>query len=154
MHQIWLLFEATKRRDEAGAKAFEGIGIPGVLGPEWRQFIQAGEEYLHKNAAASYPNANDPCAYCQQPLTAKALSLIKKYRDFSSNDIKAALDVAERQLRGYISHVLALNVIRSAAPGEANDASDVLYPIAPTIEQVKNLKLAVTSRSSLRGRQD
>ena len=36
------LSEATKRRDEAGAKAFEGIGIPGVLGPEWRQFIQAG----------------------------------------------------------------------------------------------------------------
>ena len=40
------LSEATKRRDEAVAKAFEGIGIPGVLGPEWRQFIQAGEEYF------------------------------------------------------------------------------------------------------------
>jgi hypothetical protein len=144
------LSEATKRRDEAGAKAFEGIGIPGVLGPEWRQFIQAGEEYLNKNAAASYPNANDPCAYCQQPLTAKALSLIKKYRDFSSNDIKAARDVAERQLRGYTSHVLALNVdtAQQQLAGEANDASDVLYSIAPTIEQVKNLTLAVTSSSS------
>ena len=142
--------EATKRHDEAGAKAFEEIGIPGVLGPEWRQFIQAGEEYLQKNAAANYPNADEPCAYCQQPLTAKALSLIKKYRDFFSNDIKAALDVAERQLRGYISHVLALNVdtAQQQLAGEANDASDVLYPIAPTIEQVKNLKLAVTSRSS------
>lgn len=53
------LSEAAKRRDEAGAKAFEELGIPGILGSEWRQFIQAGEEYLQKNAAAGYPNAND-----------------------------------------------------------------------------------------------
>ena len=143
--------EATKRRDEAGAKVFEGIGIPGVLGLEWRQFIQAGEEYLQKNAATGYPNANEPCAYCQQPLTVKAVALIKKYRDFSSNDIKAALDTADLQLRNYTSAVSALNVdaVTKQLTAEANEKSDVLYPLASTIEEVKKFKFAVTSRSAI-----
>ena len=143
--------EAAKRRDEAGAKAFEELAIPGILGLEWRQFIQAGEEYLQKNAAIGYPNENDPCAYCQQPLTVKAIGLIKKYRDFCSNDIKAALDTAELQLRDYVSPVSALNVdaVTKQLAAEANEASDVLYPLASTIDQVKNLKFAVRSRSAV-----
>jgi hypothetical protein len=145
------LSKAAKRRDEAGAKAFEELGILGILGPEWRQFIQAGEEYLQKNATAGYPNANDPCAYCQQPLTVKAVALIKKYRDFSSNDIKSALDTADLQLRNYTSPVLAPNVdaVTKQLTAEANEKSDVLYPLASTIEEVKKLKFAVTSRSAV-----
>ena len=98
--------QASRRRDDAGSKAFEGLGIPGVLSEEWRQFIQAGEEYLKKNTAETYPSTDDPCAYCQQPLTAKAVELVKKYRDFSNNEIKTALDTAERQLRDYVAPVV------------------------------------------------
>ena len=144
------LFEAAKRRDEAGAKAFEGLGIFGILGLEWRQFIQAGEEYLQRNAAAGYPNSDDPCAYCQQPLTVEAVNLIKKYRDFCSNDIKAAVDTAELQLRDYTSPLLALNVdtVVNQLAAEASEASDVLYPLVSTVDEVKNVKFAVTSRSA------
>jgi hypothetical protein len=46
--------------------------------------------------AGGYPVTDDPCAYCRQPLTASALQLLKKYRDFSSNEIRASLDAAER----------------------------------------------------------
>ncbi len=99
--------EATRRRDEAGSKAFDGVGVPGVLTEEWRTFIQAGEDYLKKHATESYPARGDSCAYCQQPLTAKALELIKKYRDFTNNDIKIALDKAERELREYIAPITA-----------------------------------------------
>ncbi len=145
------LSQAAKRRDEAGSKAFDGLGIPGVLGEEWRQFIQTGEEYLQKNTAATYPCTDDPCAYCQQPLTAKAVSLIKKYRDFSSNEIKAALDTAERLLRDHAAPILNLNVdaVQQQLAVETNGASDVLEPVAPVLEQVKNLKVAVTSRSAI-----
>ena len=31
------------------------------------------------------------------------MELVKKYRDFSNNEIKAALDTAERQLRDYVA---------------------------------------------------
>src|SRR5207248_3534563 len=37
--------QASQRRDDAGSKAFEGLAIPVVFGSDWRQFIQAGEEY-------------------------------------------------------------------------------------------------------------
>src|SRR5262249_45691670 len=95
------LSSTTKRRDEAGAKAFEGLEIPGVLTEEWQQFIQAGEDYLQKHLTSTYPSTADECAYCRQPLTARAVSLVKKYRAFCSDEIKVARDVAERELSRY-----------------------------------------------------
>jgi hypothetical protein len=118
--------KASRRRDEAGNKAFEGLGIPGVLTEEWRQFIQAGEEYLKKNAAKAYPGPDDRCAYCQQPLTLKAVELVTKYRDFSNNKIKAALDSAERQVRDYVAPVVDLKVdtLHQQLTAETNGGPD------------------------------
>ena len=133
--------QALRRRDDAGSKAFEGLGIPGVLSDEWRQFIQAGEEYLKKNTAATYPGTDDPCAYCQQPLTAKAVELVRKYRDFSNNEIKAALDTAERQLRDYVAPLadIKADTLKQQLAAETNGGSDVLNPIAAVMEQFKKL---------------
>jgi len=112
----------------------------------------AGEEYLKKNTAPTYPGADDPCAYCQQPLTAKAVELVKKYRDFSNNEIKAALDTAESQLRG----------LRRARPqyqgGHASASSLPLKrtedrisstEVAPVVAQVKQLTLTVAGGSMI-----
>jgi len=109
--------KASQRREDAGNKAFEGLAIPGILGDEWRRFIQAGEEYLKKHAPATYPGAEDACAYCQQPLTATAVDLVKRYREFSDNDIKTALDTTERELAGYAKPVadLKADALRGAA---------------------------------------
>lgn len=141
--------QAAQRRDDAGSKAFEGLGIPGVLGPEWRQLIQAGEEYLKKNTDKTYPGTNDPCAYCQQPLTVKAVELIKKYRDFSNNEIKTALDAAERQLRDYVAPVveLKMDTLLQQLAAETNGGKDVLNPVAALVEQIKKLNLGVAARS-------
>jgi len=143
--------QASRRRDKAGSKAFEGLGIPGVLSQEWRQFIQAGEEYLKENAAEAYPNTDDPCAYCQQPLTAKAVELVRKYRDFSNNEIKAALDAAERQLRDYAAPILDLNVdlLQQQLAAEANGGADVLNQVSALVEQIKKLNVAVAARSEI-----
>jgi energy-coupling factor transporter ATP-binding protein EcfA2 len=141
--------QASRRRNEAGNKAFDGVGIPGVLSGEWREFIQAGEEYLKKNTSATYPGAGDPCAYCQQPLTAKAVELVKKYRDFSNNEIKAALDTAERQLRDYVAPVLNIkaDALQQQLTAETNGGADVLDPVAPVVDQIKKLNLAVAGGS-------
>lgn len=141
--------QASRRRDDAGSKAFEGVGIPGVLSDEWRQFIQAGEEYLRKNTAAAYPGAGNPCAYCQQPLTAKAVELVKKYRDFSNNEIKAALDTAERQLRDYVAPILNIraDTLSQQLTAETNGGSDILSPVGAVLEQIKQINLTVAGGS-------
>jgi energy-coupling factor transporter ATP-binding protein EcfA2 len=143
--------QAFQRRDDAGSKAFTGLGIPGVLSDEWRQFIQAGEEYLKKNTAATYPGTDDPCAYCQQPLTATAVDLVKKYRDFSNNEIKAALDTAERQLRDYVAPVadIKADTLQQQLAAETNGGSDVLNPIAAVMERLKKLTTDVAARSTI-----
>jgi energy-coupling factor transporter ATP-binding protein EcfA2 len=139
------------RRDEAGSKAFEKLGIPGVLSLEWRQFIQAGEEYLKKNTAETYPAKDSPCAYCQQPLTAKAVELIKKYRDFTNNEIKAALDSAERQLRDYTAAVVTLKMdsLQQQLAAETNGGPDILDAVKPVVEQMKKLNSNVGARSPI-----
>jgi hypothetical protein len=143
--------QALRRRDDAGSKAFTGLGIPGVLSDEWRQFIQAGEEYLRKNTAAMYPGTDDPCAYCQQPLTAKAVELVRKYRDFSNNEIKAALDTAERQLRDYVAPLadIKADTLKQQLAAETNGGFDVLNPIAAVMEQFKKLATDAAARSTI-----
>jgi hypothetical protein len=148
---IQTLNQASTRRDEAGSKAFEESGIPGVLSEEWRQFIEAGDEYLDKNVPETYPTTADSCAYCQQPLTAQAVSLLKKHRDFCNNEIKVALDRAERQLRSYLAPVLDLNldVIQQQLIAETNGLPDVLISITPVIEKLKELRVSVEARSAI-----
>jgi energy-coupling factor transporter ATP-binding protein EcfA2 len=143
--------QASRRRDESGSKAFEGLGIPGVLTQEWWQFIQAGEEYLKKNAAKTYPGTDDPCAYCQQPLTASAVELVKKYRDFSNNEIKTALDSAERQLRDYVAPVVDLKVdtLQQQLAAETNGGPDILDPVKAVLDQMKKLNLNLAARSAV-----
>jgi len=143
--------QAAQRSDQAGSKPFEAAGIPGVLTQEWRQFIQAGEEYLKKNMAAAYPVTDDPCSYCRQPLTASALQLVKKYRDFSSNEIRAALNAAERHLRNYAAPVLDLKVdlLQQQLATETNDGPDVLNQVSTVVEQIRKLNIAVAANSGI-----
>jgi hypothetical protein len=144
------LSSTTKRRDEAGAKAFEGLEIPGVLTEEWQQFIQAGEDYLQKHLTATYPDTADECAYCRQPLTARAVSLVKKYRAFCSDEIKVARDVAERELSRYVAPIIDLHVevVQRQLSSEANDPTDVLASTARIIAQLNKFKTAITSLST------
>jgi cation transport regulator ChaC/energy-coupling factor transporter ATP-binding protein EcfA2 len=143
--------QAVRRRDEAGSMAFEGLGIAGVLSEEWRQFIQASEEYLSKHGAETYPKGEDPCAYCQQPLGAKAVELVRMYRDFSSNAIVTALDGAERKLRDYVAPILDTNIhtLQKQLAAETNGGPDVLNAITPVLEQIRELTVDIAARSAI-----
>src|SRR5258708_2973731 len=141
--------DAARRNDEAGSKAFETSGIPGVLGREWRQFIQAGEEYIKKSTAAEYPVTGDPCAYCRQPLNAAAVQLVKKYREFTNNQIRTALDNAERQLREYAASLLDLkpDILQQQLTAEVSGGGELLKPTSPLPGQNKKFH---STRSSHR----
>ena len=143
--------DAAQRHTEAGAKAFEGLAIPGVLGPEWQQFIQAGETYIRSSAAGSYPALDEPCAYCQQPLTAAAVSLVRQYRDFVNDEIRAALDDAERQLADYANAVAGLNAnaLASQLAAETAGLPDVLDKVAPVLDQLRTLAANTANRSDI-----
>ncbi|REJ68861.1 MAG: hypothetical protein DWQ31_06635 [Planctomycetota bacterium] len=103
------LLAANARYDEATKTAFSDIQAKGVLTDAWNAFIQAGENYLVQTEQPDYPLADSSCIYCQQPLTAAALDLVKKYRDFSNNELKRALDDAKRKL---IEHARPLQALR------------------------------------------
>jgi hypothetical protein len=146
---VELFKDAMQRRDEAGSNAFAGLAIPGVLSDEWRSFIEAGEEYLKKHVAADYPHEADSCIYCRQPFSAKALELIKKYRDFSNNEIKVLLDKAERTLSEYVAPIAALNAnrIEQQFSDEISGDTDVLKPLAPIVHLIKTLSQSVASNA-------
>ena len=139
--------EALIRRDEAGGKAFHGLGVPGVLTREWQEFIQAGEEYLRKNSPETYPKAGDTCAYCRQELTDTAIRLVTKYRDFCNNQIKAALDTAKTQLGSYVKNLLDLNVegLQAGLTAEIAGGPDILERLIPVVERIKKLRIDVAS---------
>jgi len=101
--------------------------------------------------AAAYPVTDDPCAYCRQPLTAAAVELVKKYRNFSSNEIRAALDAAERKLRSYAAPVLELKVdlLQQQLAAETNGGPDVLNQVSAVVEQIKKLNIAVAAYSEI-----
>lgn len=92
------LSDAKDEHTQATKQAFAGEPIPGVLEKPWRQFIESAEAYLQDTEAEAYPQADDTCIYCRQPLTESAVELVKKYRDFCNNRFKQEVDNARTAL--------------------------------------------------------
>jgi recombinational DNA repair ATPase RecF len=91
--------KAETQYEKATQESFAGLPIPGVLKEEWRRFIQSGEEYLKTlETADRYPVKDEVCLFCRQPLSPEAVTLLKKYRDYCNNDLRAELDGAGREL--------------------------------------------------------
>ena len=91
--------EEEERYLESTQKAFKGTDIPAVLSETWREFIAAGEAYLSDLGRPDYPHADDNCIYCRQDLGEAALELVQKYREYSNNALKVALDEAREEVR-------------------------------------------------------
>ena len=138
---------AARRHADAGAAAFQGLDIPRVFEVEWRRFIQSGEDYIRSGLEEPYPHEGTPCAYCRQPLTATAVDLVRKYRDFVSDHIKSAADEAEEALGDYVRPLLDLdvNALLLEMGEENNDQADVLDPLVPLLEQTRAIAANVVS---------
>lgn len=93
------LQKADREYESATQDSFAGLPIPGILQDEWREFIRAGEVYLRAlENQEGYPALGEKCLYCRQPLSPEAVTLLRKYRDFCNNELRAGLDGAMRQL--------------------------------------------------------
>lgn len=95
------LHRAEQQYEKATQESFAGLLIPGMLKEEWRLFIRAGEEYLKTlEGTEEYPTKGEGCLYCRQPLSPEAVALLKKYRDYCNNDLRAELEGASRDIDG------------------------------------------------------
>jgi len=80
-------------------EAFGGSTIPGVLGPAWRELIDAAQRYATETEHDGYPHAGDVCVYCRQNLEPAAIELLTKYRDFTTATTRRAVDAAGERVR-------------------------------------------------------
>jgi energy-coupling factor transporter ATP-binding protein EcfA2 len=86
---------------------FKTIGINGIGGATWRNFINAADTFAkaQNNARSDYPINGDKCLLCHQPLSEEASQLISSYWIFikskaeqDSKDAQAALMAAKTTL--------------------------------------------------------
>jgi hypothetical protein len=102
---------ASLRYEQATKSSFAGVTIPGILQEEWRRFIQAGEDYLQAVAPKNtYPTAKERCIYCQQPLGTAAVDLLRKYREYCKNELRAAVTSAESRIAALTGPIAGLEV--------------------------------------------
>lgn len=102
----------ARRAEEAHTRAtweaLVGEAIPGVLGEEWRRFIEAGDAYLAEHKPEDYPREGETCPYCLQDLGEAATAVVRKYRAFCQSDLQDALGEARAALRDQTAEVAAV----------------------------------------------
>jgi hypothetical protein len=105
------LRDVHARHITASHNSFSDENIPALFSAAWKDFIIAGELYLRKSAAPLPLRVGDPCPYCQQNLTTKALTLVLKYRDYCSNELRTQLDSATDVVKQLIEPLTALQLV-------------------------------------------
>jgi hypothetical protein len=151
------LQKAAQQYEKATQESFAGLPIPGLLKEEWRRFIQAGEEYLKTlDEAAKYPANGAECIYCRQPLSSDAVALLKKYRGYCNNDLRAELDGAERDIdairRAFQEGVDFADAERRVGEVAGNGAgitAEQLTEIREFVGKGKSIQAAIESRKAV-----
>lgn len=91
--------------------AFADKNIPGFATPAWTSFIEAGESYIKSNFPL-YPATTDTCVYCRQALSTEAIDLLKKYRDYCSNEAKKNVISADSVVKSITAPLTAAQLER------------------------------------------
>jgi energy-coupling factor transporter ATP-binding protein EcfA2 len=128
---------ATENRDHAASSSLAGAAIPGVLKPVWKQFIEAGEQYIAAELnAGMYPKQGDACIYCQQPLATAAVELIQAYRSYCNDQHQSSVREAQAALDQSRSQLLAFdfNKLRVTAE-EATSGSTFDHSVLAILKQ-------------------
>lgn len=97
--------EATAKAE--GIENFKTDKIQNIGTPEWKNFIVAAEQFAKKQKIGNvvYPENNDNCLLCQQPLSEDAQKLITNYWKFiksvAEQNVKQALNVLTELKSGF-----------------------------------------------------
>lgn len=114
---------AEERYLAASQLAFAGTDIPAIFGEAWKDFIVAGEAYLRDVGAHDHVDDGDSCPYCRQGLSATAISLVQKYRDFCNNEPKKMLDAAAVKAKRLAAPISSLQIATLKGTSEQRQAN-------------------------------
>jgi recombinational DNA repair ATPase RecF len=93
--------QARARQAAAATSVFSSGTLPEELQVPWQAFIEAGGRYLQAAGYSEYPRPDASCIYCNQALSAAAVTLLARYREYASGAATAASKTA-------VSHLAAL----------------------------------------------
>lgn len=102
--------EAQRRHREITEESLRDEKVPQVLGQPWREFVEAAERYIRETEHDHYPDKEDVCVYCRQPLAAAATSLLLKYRAFCNSEYQKKASEATRAAQQLAKDVLGLDI--------------------------------------------
>jgi hypothetical protein len=124
------LEQARKAQADAATAVLGDSGLPEAVRPAWQAFVDAGERYLRASTKdAMYPQEEDECIYCRQPLEPAAVSLLRSYREYASGAATDAVENAGAKFRQAREPLLA---------DDLGNALATLNALLPTIEAGDN----------------
>lgn len=86
----------------------ETNGIEFYETPQFQSFIKAAEDYIKIINKPEYPNADESCIYCLQPLENEAKILLSSYRTLLNDKTQENLSVLKQQKTNLIIQVLKI----------------------------------------------
>ncbi len=86
----------------------ESNGIEFYETPQFQSFIKAAEDYIKVINKPEYPNEEESCIYCLQPLENKAKTLLLSYRKLLNDKTQLNLSARKQQKTDLINQVLKI----------------------------------------------
>jgi energy-coupling factor transporter ATP-binding protein EcfA2 len=109
------LIDLNKEIDSLESKTKTGIkeiaesnGIEFYETPQFQYFIKAAEDYIKVINKTEYPNTQDTCIYCLQPLGNEARVLLSSYRTLLNDKTQENLSALKQQKINLINQVLKI----------------------------------------------
>jgi recombinational DNA repair ATPase RecF len=76
---------------------------------EFQTFLRAADAYVKRIAKPTYPDANDKCLYCLQPLSDNAIELLSSYRKLLNDQTERTLTEYRRKKAVAIESIKAVD---------------------------------------------
>ncbi len=154
IEKLQLINEKIKSLEEMQSKGINEIGkkfgIEFYKSEQFESFINAAEKYIKVINKPNYPEENDICVYCLQPLDNKAKDLLDNYHILLNDVTKDELIVTEKQKKDLVDKVFQINtnlVFHQSTFGI--DEKD--KPIQPKKIQEYNQKLKIMKEQFIKG---
>jgi energy-coupling factor transporter ATP-binding protein EcfA2 len=105
----------AKNSAEAAALAasdrFKAEPLPGTGLQPWRLMYDYAEKYVQSlGRVALTTKEGDPCAFCQEPLSAEGAARMQRFADFVNDQASKAADAAAAVLAAHVTALQGLNI--------------------------------------------
>lgn len=97
--------ELEKRTKKGIAGIAESKGIEFYESDEFKNFISAAESYIKKINKTEYPQEDDICVYCRQPLEKDAMELVANYRRLLNDKTEENIVKLKKEKQSLINQV-------------------------------------------------